>query len=122
MTPMTRDEHQATLDRMDQSSIDVAMQTKTTIADHVERLAAEHPDKIFVIYEGQSISYGQVNYRANDFARIALQQGIGPGDTVGLMMENRPEFFYAWFGMLKIGAVTALINTHAKTRAEEIER
>ena len=114
---LTRDEYQAVIDRTNQVSLEVAMQVDTTIADLVEKWAQLTPDAIFIYYNNRSVSYRQVNERADEFAGIALSRGISKGDTVALMMENRPAFFYVWFGMLKIGAVTALINTEAKARA-----
>ncbi|MEH6551543.1 MAG: long-chain-acyl-CoA synthetase [Pseudomonadales bacterium] len=114
---LTRDENQAVIDLTNQYSMEVAMAADVTIADHIEKWALLQPDKTFVIYNEQVISYHQVNERANDFARIGINQGLNRGDTVALMMENRPEFFYAWFGMLKLGVKTAFINTHAKAKA-----
>lgn len=114
---MTRDEYQEVIDRTNQASMEVAMRFDHTIGDRIEELGELQPDKDFLIYEGEHITYAQVNERANQYARIALQHGIKQGETVALMMENRPQFFYVWFGMLKVGAYTALINTEAKAQA-----
>lgn len=114
---MTRDETQAVIDRTNQYSMDVAMQVDVTIADRFEELVAERPDTLFLIYADQAISYRQFDERANAYARIAVDHGVKKGDAVALMMENRPEFLYAWFGALKVGAATALINTGARSDA-----
>ena len=39
-------------------------------------------------------------------------QGLGRGDVVALMMENRPEYLIAWLGIVKAGGTAALINTN----------
>src|SRR5262249_37927878 len=39
------------------------------------------------------------------------------GDVVALLMENRPEYLFAWTGLVKIGAVAALINTNLREKA-----
>ncbi len=114
---MTRDEYQTVIDNANQASFEVAMQKDVTIADRFEMLAESQPDKIFLIYDDVKFSYGEVDARATEYANAAIQQGVGMGDTVALMMENRVEFFYAWLGMLKIGASVALINTEAKSKA-----
>jgi fatty-acyl-CoA synthase len=116
---LTRDQSQAVIDRVNQRSLEVAMQTEFTIADRVEELAASQPGATFLIFEEQRISYSEVNAAAEVYARIASSRGVGRGDAVALMMENRPEFFYVWFGMLKLGAKTALLNTEARGKAIE---
>ena len=42
---------------------------------------------------------------------------LARGDVVALAMENRPEFFFVWFGLAKLGAVAAFLNTHIGGRA-----
>jgi fatty-acyl-CoA synthase len=37
---------------------------------------------------------------------------VRKGDVVAMAIENRPAFFFAWFGVAKLGAVVAFINTH----------
>jgi acyl-coenzyme A synthetase/AMP-(fatty) acid ligase len=46
-------------------------------------------------------------------ARFNLKKG----DVVALMMENRPEFVGIWYGLSKLGVITACINTNLKTKA-----
>ena len=39
-------------------------------------------------------------------------QGLSAGDVVALNLENSPEFVFVWYGLIKIGVTTALINTN----------
>jgi acyl-coenzyme A synthetase/AMP-(fatty) acid ligase len=39
------------------------------------------------------------------------------GNVVALMMENKPEFIGIWYGLSKLGVITACINTNLKTKA-----
>ena len=48
---------------------------------------------------------------------VGRGQGIGRGEGVALLMENRPEFLASWMGLAKLGAVTALINTNLTGKA-----
>ena len=41
-----------------------------------------------------------------------MQQGFAKGDVVGLLMNNRPEYFAIWLGITSIGGVVALLNTN----------
>src|SRR6185436_16739777 len=44
--------------------------------------------------------------------RWALAQGLGKGETVCLLMPNRPEYLAIWIGVTSVGGVAALINTN----------
>ena len=58
-----------------------------TLADRFEERAADQPDKTFLIYQDQSISYGELNRRANRVANAALAAGLHKGDVAALMMD-----------------------------------
>jgi fatty-acyl-CoA synthase len=90
----------------------VGPDTRTTIADWVERHARERPDSPAVFYKDRVVAYRELNEGANRYARWALSQRVAKGDVVALLMANRPEYLMAWLGLTKTGAVAALINTH----------
>ena len=71
----------------------------------------QHPDKAFVIFEDQVISYADFDTTVNRVARGFLRLGIRAGDRVCVMLSNCPEFLYAWFGLMKIGAILVPINS-----------
>jgi acyl-CoA synthetase (AMP-forming)/AMP-acid ligase II len=50
----------------------------------------------------------------NRYANGFIAQGIRKGDHVAIMLGNRPEFFWASWGLGKLGAVSVPINTAAK--------
>jgi fatty-acyl-CoA synthase len=62
----------------------------------------------------ESLTYGALAGRVNRYARWALDQGLGKGDVVGLMMPNRPEYMAIWLGISSVGAVVALLNTQLR--------
>lgn len=111
---ISREETQKKLDLLSAGALQHTPEQSYTVADRLEERAAETPRKSFLIWEGQPISYAEANRRANQYAHFALSQGLHQGDVVALMMENRPEFIYCWFGLAKIGCTTALINTHIR--------
>lgn len=51
------------------------------------------------------------NY-ANKIANRFRKQGLKKGDVVALIMENRPEYIGIWYGLSKLGVITACINTN----------
>ena len=80
-------------------------------ADIVEAHAARQPDRPGLLSDTETFSYGALAERINRYARWALSAGIRSGDTVCLLMPNRPDYIAAWLGISKIGGVAALINT-----------
>ena len=80
-------------------------------ADLVEQWAGRQPDRPGLISEVETFSYRTLADRINRYARWALSAGIETGDTVCLLMPNRPDYLAAWLGISKVGGVVALINT-----------
>jgi fatty-acyl-CoA synthase len=78
----------------------------------VEELAARHGDAPALLSPHESFSYRQLFERSNQYSRWALNEGIAKRDTVCLIMPNRPEFMAVWLGVIRVGGVTALINTN----------
>ena len=85
-----------------------------TIVDIVEEHAARTPASIAIFYQDRTVSYRALDEGANRVAHWAMAQGIKRGDVVVLLMENCPEYLMSWLGLLKLGAVAALINTNLK--------
>jgi fatty-acyl-CoA synthase len=83
-----------------------------SIVDIVETQARKRPTRIAILYLDQAMTYAELDARANRYANWARAQGIGRGDPVALLMENRPDYICAWLGMFKVGAQVALINTN----------
>lgn len=61
------------------------------------------PDVIAVTFEGQSLTYGELNRRANQLAHHLRKLGVGPDVLVGMCMERSLEMIVAILGVLKAG-------------------
>ncbi|MBI3678252.1 MAG: long-chain-acyl-CoA synthetase [Proteobacteria bacterium] len=85
-----------------------------TIVDIVEGFAKTKPANIAILYRDKTLTYREVDAFANRYARWGQAQGIKRGEVVALLMENRPDYILAWLGLLKLGAVVALINTNLR--------
>ncbi len=96
---------------------DLGKDKSTTFADIVEKLAEEKPDNIAIYCGDRTFTYRDYNGAANRYARWVKAQGLGQGDVVALMMENRAEYLMAWLGIIKAGATAALINTNLTSNA-----
>lgn len=108
-----REQTQQILDRRSAAAGAIKPKDLYTLADRLESQAATFGGRDFLIYKGRSYSYAEVDARASVFAHALRDKGLQRGDVCALAMENRPEFFFAWFGMAKLGVVAALINHHA---------
>ncbi len=58
----------------------------------------------------ETLSYGELETLSNGYAGTLAQRGIGLGDRVAMMASNRPEFFTALYGILKVGASVVMIS------------
>ena len=78
----------------------------------IEELAEKYGDAPALLSDRERFSYRALDERSNRYARWALAQGLGKGDTVCLLMPNRPEFMAIWLGITRVGGVVALLNTN----------
>jgi amino acid adenylation domain-containing protein len=69
-----------------------------------EDQAARTPGKVALEFEDQALSYQQLNERSNQLANYLRQQGVQPGDLVGIYMERSAEMIVALLGSWKAGA------------------
>ena len=86
-------------------------QARMNIRQLLESRVRQHPDKAFLIFEDQVTSYADFDTTVNRVARGFLRLGISAGDRVCVMLSNCPEFLYAWFGLMKIGAILVPMNS-----------
>lgn len=85
---------------------------KNSFALLVEQNAVKNPDDVAIICEGETLSWDELNKRANRIAARLIQQGIEKGDCVSLFMQNRIEFLTCTVGITKLGAIVGMINTN----------
>ena len=111
-----REQTQAKLDQRSRAANLIKPGDTYTIADRVEEQARRLGDHGFLIYGDQRYSYAEVDARADQVAHAMHARGLRCGDVCALAMENRPEFFFYWFGLAKLGVVTAVINTQVNGR------
>jgi len=71
--------------------------------ERFEEQAARTPDATAVTFEGASLSYGELNERANRVAHVLRSHGVGPESLVALCLERSLELVVAILGVLKAG-------------------
>ena len=80
--------------------------------------ALRRPTKTAVIHDATSLSYAELWEQARRYAAVLRERGVGPGDRVGLLMPNLPQFPMTYYGALALGAV--VVPIHSLLKAEEI--
>jgi fatty-acyl-CoA synthase len=90
----------------------IASNPERTLPAMIAELADRHGDAPALLSDGESLTYGALARRSNQYARWALQQGLAKGDVVCLLMPNRPEYLAVWLGITSVGGVVALLNTN----------
>ena len=76
----------------------------------LDRTASLHPDRPLVITDDDLWTYEQVRQRSERIAAALKAHGVRPGDHVGLLMANYPEFVSLKFAISRAGAVAVPIN------------
>ncbi|MEU7717504.1 amino acid adenylation domain-containing protein [Streptomyces tibetensis] len=68
-----------------------------------EEQAARSADRTAVVFEGEHVTYGELNARANRLARLLVAHGVGPERLVGLALPRSVELVVAVLAVLKAG-------------------
>ncbi|UCD10014.1 MAG: AMP-binding protein [Dehalococcoidales bacterium] len=82
----------------------------------LERTASRYGNKDAIVYGDRRVTYATLNEKSSRFANALLKSGINPGDKVALFLSNTPEFFIAFFGITKIGAIPLPLDQQYKLR------
>ncbi len=77
----------------------------------LENQAEKFPDLIAIHFKDEKISYQQLNQRVNRYANYLNMYGVNAGDSIAIMLDNRPETIILALAVVKLGAVASMINT-----------
>jgi amino acid adenylation domain-containing protein len=74
------------------------------LIDRIERAATLHDEAPALRFGGHTLSYAELNARANQVANALPTWGARPGDLVAISMDRSPEMIVAMLGILKYGS------------------
>jgi fatty-acyl-CoA synthase len=80
------------------------------VASWISRHAARLPDKPAIVMTEESMTYGQLEKRTWQVARLLHDQGVRQGDRVIVLHENNLQFMPAVLAILRLGAVYVPFN------------
>ena len=79
--------------------------TAPTLTEVIARRAALTPDAQYFHVYGETVTYGRLWAQSERYAGGLAQAGVRPGDRVALIYPTCAEFFYTFFGALRLGAI-----------------
>ena len=94
-----------------------------TLVDVLDWHVRAHPERVQIIHLDESgearISYAQLRREADQVAAGLQRAGLAPRQSVAIMLPTSPDYFYAFFGILRAGGIPVPIYPPA--RASQIE-
>jgi long-chain acyl-CoA synthetase len=72
--------------------------------------AAHHPERTALLFEGEQISYRELDRRAAVAAAALRAEGIEADDRVAIKLPNTPAYVAAYLGTLRLGAIPVPLN------------
>lgn len=81
-----------------------------TFGNIIRQNASKYKDKPAVIFQEKTLTYGELNARANKLANAFLKAGYKKGDKVAVFMKNHGAYIDIMVGLSKIGIVLVPIN------------
>ena len=91
-----------------------------SLTDWVTLQAGRRPDAVAVVGEGHALSYGDLETRSNQLARVLCEAGCERGDRVGLLVPKSPEAIVALLGIYKAGCIYVPLDSSSP--AARLER
>ncbi len=72
------------------------------------------PDRTAIVFEGNRLTFNELNERTNRLANALAGLGIKKGDRVAILQVNCNQYVEAYYGAAKLGAIFVPLNFRAK--------
>ena len=92
----------------------------TNLSLYLTESADMYPGAAALRCEEVTTTYSELADQAARFAAYLCTHDVRPGDRVGIMLGNRPEFAAAFFGILHAGAVVVLLDPPQSWREVQV--
>src|SRR5579859_1201810 len=86
------------------------------LALNLARTAAAQSGQPAIKLDDVTVSCGALEALSARVAELLTRRGVMPGDRVGIMLPNVPEFAAIYYGILRAGAVVVPMNVLLKKR------
>jgi long-chain acyl-CoA synthetase len=89
------------------------------LAASLAATARKHATRTAMALGDAELTYGELDAASARVANMLRVRGVRPGDRVGVMLPNVPQFAMAYYGVLRVGAVVVPMNPLLKSREVE---
>ncbi len=86
--------------------------TGVALPTHLADMAETVGTRPALLADTGGLTYAGLAGQANRYARWALREGLGAGETVCLLLPNCPDYVAIWLGITSVRGVVALLNTN----------
>ncbi|MFC3243118.1 amino acid adenylation domain-containing protein [Gordonia humi] len=95
----------------------------TTVSARFREHVRSHPERIAVRHGAESITYGELDRRAQALASVLLRRGVGVEDAVAVQVPRSPFVFVAQLAAAMIGAMSVYVDPDLPSaRIDELSR
>jgi len=84
--------------------------SEKSILDMVDEAVEKWGDRTSVIFFGKKFKHKEIRELSKRFATALHDLGIKKGDIVGILLPNCPQFIFAYFGILELGAIATTLS------------
>ncbi len=91
-----------------------------SLYDYLVCCTGDYPDLIALVFMGSEISFREMHEKIDRTASALAGLGVKKGDRVALMLPNCPQYVYAYYACMKLGAIVVQVNPLYTPRELEI--
>jgi acyl-CoA synthetase (AMP-forming)/AMP-acid ligase II len=100
----------ATTPATDAAQVGLERARRLVLPEFLSNNARLYPDRTALAFEDKTLTFAQLEERANRLANALAERGVRRGDNVAVLMYNCLEVVESWFGCQKLGACPVPIN------------
>ncbi|MCP4755140.1 MAG: long-chain fatty acid--CoA ligase, partial [Proteobacteria bacterium] len=83
---------------------------ETTYVEMIKDAFRSFPEKTALAYLGVTITFGELDKYANQFANMLVENGFEKGDVVGINLPNTPQYLISLIGTLRAGCIVSGVS------------
>ena len=84
--------------------------------DILEEQAAKNPDHEAIVMGNKKFTYGDLLKKVDQLAATLLSRGVKRGDKIALWSGTCPEWFCAYYGIIRSGGIVVILNANLMTK------
>ncbi len=83
---------------------------ETPLYDYLYQCTRDYPDLVALVFMGNQTTFKEMHEKINRTASALADLGVKKGDRVAVMLPNCPQYVYAYYACMKLGAIVVQMN------------